>query len=70
MAYSQRITRPQIPAKLKRVKVVKEIMTYPVLMTPAIEIDEEAVFSGKVPERSGLIAEIKNKLQPRLGSFC
>ncbi|WP_338032941.1 hypothetical protein [Dehalogenimonas alkenigignens] len=37
-------------------------MTYPVLMTLAIETDEKVVFSGKVPGMSSLIAKIKNKL--------
>jgi hypothetical protein len=31
-------------------------------MTPALVIDEKVVFSGKVPDKAYLIAEIKKRL--------
>jgi small redox-active disulfide protein 2 len=51
-----------IDAEIEKVKDIAKIMTYPVIMTPALVIDEKVVFSGKVPDKAYLIAEIKKRL--------
>ena len=50
-----------IDAEIEKVKDITKIMAYPVMMTPALVIDEKVVFSGRVPAKSEITAEIKKR---------
>jgi small redox-active disulfide protein 2 len=45
-----------IDAEVQKVKDINEIMAYPVMMTPALVINEKVVLSGKVPGKSEVAA--------------
>ncbi|TFG45349.1 MAG: thioredoxin family protein [Dehalococcoidia bacterium] len=51
-----------IDAEIEKVKDIVKIMAYPVMMTPALVIDEKVVFSGKVPSKAEITTEIKKNL--------
>lgn len=44
-----------IAYNLTKVTEVADIMTYPILSTPALVMNEEVVISGKIPARSWII---------------
>ena len=50
-----------IDAEIEKVKDITKIMAYPVMMTPALVIDEKVVFAGRVPSKSEIAAEIKKR---------
>ena len=52
----------KIDAVIEKVSELQDIMAYPITMTPALVIDEKVVFSGKLPDKSALAAEIKKRL--------
>ena len=52
-----------IDAKVEKVSNMKEIMKYPVLMTPGLVINEKLVVSGKVPSKAEVIQYITNALE-------
>ena len=49
-----------LTAEITKVSELKDIMSYPITMTPALVIDEKVVLSGKVPSKTEMIA-ILNK---------
>jgi len=51
-----------IEAGIEKVSELKDIMAYPITMTPALVIDEKVVFSGKLPDKVVLAAEIRKRL--------
>ncbi len=53
----------KIDAEIIKVSDLKDIMAYPITMTPALVIDDKVVFSGRVPAKADLAAEIKKRLR-------
>ncbi|MEN8615070.1 thioredoxin family protein [Dehalogenimonas sp. THU2] len=51
-----------LDAEIEKVKDITKIMAYPVMMTPALVIDEKVVLSGKVPGKADIIALLKSAL--------
>jgi small redox-active disulfide protein 2 len=45
-----------VAAELEKIETVEDIMQYPVMMTPALVIDEEVKASGRVPRSAEIIA--------------
>jgi len=56
------VTELKIDAEVEKVTEFRDIMVYPIVMTPAMVIDEKVVLSGKVPDKAALTAEIKKRL--------
>ena len=52
-----------IDASVEEVKDMKKIMTYPILTTPGLVINEELVCSGKVPSKADVTQLIINGLE-------
>jgi small redox-active disulfide protein 2 len=52
-----------VNATVEEVKDMKKIMTYPILMTPGLVINEELVCSGKVPSKAEVTQMIINGLE-------
>ena len=50
-----------IDAKITMVKDILAIMSYNIMSTPALVIDEEIVVRGRVPKDSELLALLKSK---------
>jgi small redox-active disulfide protein 2 len=46
-------------ADIQKVEEITQIMTYGVMMTPALVVNEKVVFSGRVPSKT----EIKNFIE-------
>ncbi len=46
-------------ADIQKVEDITQIMTYGVMMTPALVVNEKVVFSGRVPSKT----EIKNFIE-------
>ena len=57
------MTELAIDASVEEVKDMKKIMTYPILMTPGLVINEELVCSGKVPSKAEVTQLIINGLE-------
>lgn len=51
-----------VDAKVEKVSDMKEIMKYPILMTPGLVINEKLVVSGKVPSKAEVTKYITNAL--------
>jgi small redox-active disulfide protein 2 len=49
-----------IHADIEKVKDITKIMTYPVMITPALVIEEKVVLSGRVPTKAEVISLLKN----------
>jgi len=49
-----------VPAELKKVERIDDIMKYGVMMTPALVIDEEVKASGRIPPSSEIVTWIMN----------
>ncbi len=56
------VTEMKIEAELEKVTELRDIMAYPITMTPALVIEEKVVVSGRVPAKADLAAEIKKRL--------
>jgi small redox-active disulfide protein 2 len=56
------VAEMKIEAEFEKVSELKDIMAYPITMTPALVIDEKVVVSGRVPAKADLAAEIKKRL--------
>jgi small redox-active disulfide protein 2 len=54
----------KLDVKLEEVKDMKQIMQYPILMTPGLVIDGKVVMSGKVPTRAEVERLIKSAIEP------
>jgi small redox-active disulfide protein 2 len=52
-----------IDVSVEEVKDMKKIMTYPILMTPGLVINEELVCSGKVPSKAEVTQMVINGLE-------
>ena len=52
-----------IDASVEEVKDVKKIMSYSVVMTPGLVVNEELVCSGKVPSKAEVTQMIINGLE-------
>jgi small redox-active disulfide protein 2 len=52
-----------VNATVEEVKDMKKIMTYPILITPGLVINEELVCSGKVPSKAEVTQMIINGLE-------
>jgi small redox-active disulfide protein 2 len=46
------------PVELEKVEKIDEIMTYGVMMTPALVVGEEVKSSGRIPSTSEIVAWI------------
>ena len=51
-----------IDISVEKVSDMKQIMKYPILMTPGLVINEELVVSGKVPSKAEVTKLITNAL--------
>ncbi len=51
-----------IEASIEEVKDMKKIMTYPILTTPGLVLNEELVCSGRVPSKAEVSKFIINAL--------
>jgi small redox-active disulfide protein 2 len=52
-----------IDASIEEVKDAKKIMSYPILATPGLVVNEEVVCSGRVPTKVEVIQFIINALE-------
>ena len=52
----------KVKADVEKVTEVKDIMSYGVMSTPALVIDEKVVFSGQVPMVSKLVEIIQKEV--------
>ncbi len=55
------VNENSIDAKITMVKDILQIMSYNIMSTPALVIDEEVILKGRVPKDSELLALIKSK---------
>ncbi|MFH1639616.1 MAG: thioredoxin family protein [Chloroflexota bacterium] len=49
-----------VAVSIEHITDVKKIMAYPILTTPGLVINEELVFSGRVPTRKEIAGFINN----------
>ena len=52
-----------IDATIEEVKDIKKIMSYPILATPGLVINEELVCSGRVPNKAEVTQLIINAME-------
>ena len=55
----------KLDIQVEEIKDMKEIMQYPILMTPGLVINEKVVMSGKVPSKAEVERLIMNALDAR-----
>ncbi|MCX5997779.1 MAG: thioredoxin family protein [Chloroflexi bacterium] len=55
----------KLDIKVEEITDMKEIMQYPILMTPGLVINEKVVMSGKVPSKAEVERLIMNALDAR-----
>jgi len=55
----------KLDIKVEEIKDIKEIMRYPILMTPGLVINEKVVMSGKVPSKAEVERLIMDALDAR-----
>jgi small redox-active disulfide protein 2 len=55
------ITQSGIPVTLSKVEEVRDIMSYRVMMTPAIVIDGEVKAAGRIPKPAEIVTWIMNR---------
>ncbi|MBI4331924.1 MAG: thioredoxin family protein [Chloroflexi bacterium] len=56
------ITDLAVEARIEEVRDIKKIMSYPLLATPGIVINEELVCSGRVPNKAEVTTFVVNAL--------
>ena len=56
------ITEMGVDTSVEKVSNMKEIMKYPILMTPGLVINEDLQVSGKVPSKAEITRHITNAL--------
>jgi len=54
------VKEKEIDATIEKVEDIMDIMKYDVLSTPAIVLNEEVVFKGRVPSKSELVDILTN----------
>ncbi|MFO8010254.1 MAG: thioredoxin family protein [Dehalococcoidia bacterium] len=59
---SEVVSEMGVTDPVERVSDMKEIMKYPIIMTPGLVINEELVLSGKVPSKADVTRHITNAL--------
>jgi len=52
-----------IEASLEEVKDIKKIMSYPILTTPGLVVNEEVICSGRVPNKAEVTQLIVSALE-------
>lgn len=57
-----------IEASFEEVKDIKKIMSYPILTTPGLVVNEEIVCSGRVPNKTEVTQLIVSALEKERGS--
>lgn len=57
-----------IEASFEEVKDIKKIMSYPILTTPGLVVNEEVVCSGRVPNKTEVTQLIVSALEKERGS--
>jgi small redox-active disulfide protein 2 len=45
-----------VAAEIEKIEAVEDIMKYPIMMTPALVIDEEVKASGRVPRSAEIVS--------------
>ncbi|MCF7740660.1 MAG: thioredoxin family protein [Candidatus Marinimicrobia bacterium] len=53
------ISENDIDAEIEKVTEMKDILSYNVMMTPALVIDEEVKSSGKIPNKDEILEWLK-----------
>ena len=53
----------KLDIRVEEIKDIKEIMRYPILMTPGLVINEKVVMSGKVPSKAEVERLIMSALE-------
>ena len=56
------VNEMKIDATIEEVKDIKQIMQYPIMMTPGLVIDEKVVSSGSVPKKDDIKKLIMSSL--------
>ena len=56
------VTEMGVDTSVEKVSNMKEIMKYPILMTPGLVINEDLLVSGKVPSKAEITKHITNVL--------
>ena len=62
-AVKEAVAALNIDVKIEEIKDMKEIMQYPILMTPGLVINGKVVMSGKVPSKAEVERYIKDALE-------
>ncbi|ACF13657.1 redox-active disulfide protein 2 [Chloroherpeton thalassium ATCC 35110] len=57
-AVKEVIAAEHIEATVTKVEDIQQIMSYPVMMTPAIVVDEVVKIAGKVPNKQEILAAL------------
>jgi small redox-active disulfide protein 2 len=55
----QAVAQAGVPATLTKVEKLDEIMSYDVMMTPALVLDGEVKCSGRIPKAAEILAWLK-----------
>jgi small redox-active disulfide protein 2 len=55
------VAQSGLPVTLSKVEDIQEIMTYRVMMTPALVIDGEVKAAGRIPKPAEIVTWIVNK---------
>lgn len=56
------VTEMGVDTSVEKISDMKEIMKYPILMTPGLVINEDLLVSGKVPSKAEITKHITNIL--------
>jgi small redox-active disulfide protein 2 len=56
------VSENNFDAEIQKVEDITQIMSYGVMMTPALVINEKVIFSGRIPSKT----EIKNQIEQEI----